>query len=155
VAKPKHNQDWAEAKKLCRLNQNDIEMAKRLGFQPRSLIRSRPDPKQKWKLPVKYLIHELHFKRFGHVIGEKPLDLTPPTPPPPKTEEEMRRLEEQFFWEDYHDRNSDPPPKRKRSGQTAAPAPAQPRVELTSEEGACVEPWPVFPDSDNDSDVPF
>jgi hypothetical protein len=67
----------------------------------------------------------------------------------------MWRLEEQFFWEDYHDRNSDPPPKRKRSGQTAAPAPAQPRVELTSEEGACVEPWPVFPDSDNDSDVPF
>jgi len=28
---------WPEAKKLCRLNQNDIEMAKRLGFKPESL----------------------------------------------------------------------------------------------------------------------
>ena len=52
---------WPEAKMLCRLNQNDIAMAKRLGFGPDSLVRSRPDPKQKWKLPVKYWIHELHF----------------------------------------------------------------------------------------------
>jgi hypothetical protein len=72
----KQRQDWPEAKKLCRLNQNDIEMAKRLGFGPDSLIRARPDPKQRWKLPVKDWIHELHFKRFGHVIGEKPLMAT-------------------------------------------------------------------------------
>jgi hypothetical protein len=45
-------------------------MAKRLGFKPDSLIRATPNPKQKWKLSVKYRIHELHFKRFGHVIGE-------------------------------------------------------------------------------------
>jgi hypothetical protein len=69
-------QGWPEAKKLCLLNQNDIEMAKRLGFGPDSLIRARPDPKQRWKLPVKDWIHELHFKRFGHVIGEKPLVAT-------------------------------------------------------------------------------
>ncbi len=47
-------------------------MAKRLGFGPHSLIRNRPDPRQKWKLPVKYWIHEQHFKRFGYVQGEKP-----------------------------------------------------------------------------------
>jgi hypothetical protein len=72
----KQRNGWPEAKKLCRLNQNDIEMAKRLGFGPDSLIRARPDPKQRWKLPVKDWIHELHFKRFGHAIGEKPFAAT-------------------------------------------------------------------------------
>jgi hypothetical protein len=99
-------QDWAEAKKLCRLNQNDIEMAKRLGFHPRSLIRLRPDPKQKWKLPVKYWIHELHFKKFGHVIGEKPAG----KPQPIEIaygEDAQRRFERELYWEDYWDRNSD------------------------------------------------
>ena len=74
----KQQRGWPEAKKLCRLNQDDIEMAKRLGFGPDSLLRARPDPKQRWKLPVKDWIHELHFKRFGHVIGEKPLVATTP-----------------------------------------------------------------------------
>ena len=54
MGKKKHRRDWPEAKKLCRLNQNDIAMAKSLGFGPDSLVRNRPDPKQKWKLPVKY-----------------------------------------------------------------------------------------------------
>ena len=75
----KHRHDWPAAKKLCRLNQNDIEMAKRLGFGPGALVRARPDPKQKWKLPVKHWIHELHFKRFGSVLGEKPPGKAPPT----------------------------------------------------------------------------
>jgi hypothetical protein len=52
----KNQFDWREAKKLCRLNQNDIAMAKALGFRPGALVRARPDPKQKWKLPVKYWI---------------------------------------------------------------------------------------------------
>jgi len=29
---------------------------------------------------VKYWIHELHFKKFGNVIGEKPIDFTPAEP---------------------------------------------------------------------------
>ena len=101
-------------------------MAKRLGFGPCALIRSRPDPKQKWKLPVKYWIHELHLKRFGHVIGEKERDLTPPPPSPPITEAEMRRIEEQFYWEDYHERNSQPAPKPKRKAQPSATATTRP-----------------------------
>jgi len=48
-------------------------MAKSLGFGPEALIRARPDPKQKWKLPVKYWVRELYEKRFGHVLGEKPV----------------------------------------------------------------------------------
>ena len=46
-------------------------------LRPDALIRAIPSPKQKWKLPVKYWVHEPHFKRFGEVLGEKPMDLTP------------------------------------------------------------------------------
>jgi hypothetical protein len=71
MGKKPQRHDWREAKHLCRLNQSDIAMAKALGFRPDALIRARPDPKQKWKLPVKYWIRELHLERFGHVIGEE------------------------------------------------------------------------------------
>ena len=121
------------------MNQNDIEMARRLGFQPRSLIKSRPQPKDRWKLPVKYWIQELHFKRFGHVIGEKPVEVKPAPPDRPLSEYEKRRLEEEFFWEDYNDRNSDPPPKKRRPTPTAA-KPAGSRAVV---------------DSGDDHDVPF
>jgi hypothetical protein len=46
MGKKRRERGWPEAKKLCRLNQNDIAMAKSLGFGPLALIRSRPDPKQ-------------------------------------------------------------------------------------------------------------
>ena len=72
MGKKPQRHSWPEAKKLCRLNQNDIAMAKRLGFQPDAMVRARPDPKQKWKLPVKDWIRELHFERFGFCLGEKP-----------------------------------------------------------------------------------
>ena len=72
---PKHH-GWPEAKTLCRLNQLDIEMAKRLGFGPDVLIRARPDPKQQWKLPVNLWVRELYAEKFGEVLS--------PTSPPPK-----------------------------------------------------------------------
>src|SRR5207253_7839357 len=71
MGKKPQRHSWPEAKKLCRLNQNDIEMAKRLGFGPDALVRARPDPKQKWKLPVNDWVRELYFKRYGEVLGEK------------------------------------------------------------------------------------
>ncbi len=87
--KPKRH-DWPEAKKLCRLNQLDIEMAKRLGFGPKSLIHAKPDPKQQWKLPVKDWVHELYAKKFGKVLTAeppppvevlpRPVDILPPNP---------------------------------------------------------------------------
>lgn len=80
MGKGPQRHSWQKAKKLCRLNQNDIEMAKRLGFGPDALIRARPDPRQKWKLPVKQWIHDLHLQRFGNVPGEKPLPAQEPEP---------------------------------------------------------------------------
>jgi len=61
----KHDPKWALAKKRCRLNMDDIRMAKELGLAPRSLMKNIPSPSQQWKLPVKLWIRELHAKRFG------------------------------------------------------------------------------------------
>jgi len=62
---PKFDPLWAKAKNVCRLNMDDIRMAKELGFSPKSLIKNRPSPSQTCKLPVKDWIRELHEKRFG------------------------------------------------------------------------------------------
>jgi hypothetical protein len=147
MGKKRQRHDWPEAKKLCRLNQNDIAMAKSLGFRPDSLIRARPDPKQKWKLPVKYWIHELYFKRFGRVLGEKPASA-----PPPATveydEEAVRRYGEELYMEDYWDRNQDAsaPEKRPRKSVPAAPSSA------ASTSAAADDSWLVEID---DRDCPF
>ncbi|HKX63598.1 MAG TPA: hypothetical protein VJS65_17200, partial [Verrucomicrobiae bacterium] len=63
---------WAQAKTVCRLNQQDIAMAKQLGLSPRALMKNRPSPSQQWKAPVKQWIRHLHAKRFGQK--------NPPTP---------------------------------------------------------------------------
>ena len=37
---------WAEAKKKCRLNEEDIRMAKEMGLNPKSLIKNIPSPRE-------------------------------------------------------------------------------------------------------------
>ena len=54
---------WAEAKKKCRLNNEDIALAKRLGLNPRSLIKNIPNKSEPWKAPVKDWLHEIDAKR--------------------------------------------------------------------------------------------
>lgn len=127
-------QGWPEAKKLCRLNQNDIEMAKRLGMGPRGLIVARPGPKQRWKLPVKEWIRELHFKKFSEILGGDPAPLPAVEPVKLEYDEEAARLYgEQLYWEDYLDRNelTKAPAKRKQGtnklpvAPTPSPLPAR------------------------------
>jgi hypothetical protein len=67
----KQDRQWAEAKRRCRLNQEDIRMARELGLNPRSLIKNIPSPRQQWKLPVKQWIHELYEKKTGKMPGKK------------------------------------------------------------------------------------
>ena len=94
MGKKRQRFTWPEAKKRCGLNQVEIQMAKRLGFGPDALIHAIPSPKQKWKLPVKYWVHELHEKKFGHVLGSKEFVDVPPRPLTPEEEaEDARRLE--------------------------------------------------------------
>lgn len=72
MAKKKNADAWAEAKKRCRLNTTDIQMAKELGMTPKSLIKNIPSPKQQWKVPVKEWIRELYEKKFGKTITVQP-----------------------------------------------------------------------------------
>lgn len=56
-------QQWQEAKKRCRLNDEDIAQAKRLGLNPRSLIKNIPNKSEPWKAPVKGWLQEIEDKR--------------------------------------------------------------------------------------------
>jgi len=57
------NELWAECKKKCRLNMEDIELAKKLGLNPKSLIKNIPSKSQQWKAPVKEWLREIEAKR--------------------------------------------------------------------------------------------
>lgn len=55
---------WQEAKKKCRLNDDDIARAKRLGLNPKSLIKNIPNKSEPWKAPVKDWLMEMEEKRL-------------------------------------------------------------------------------------------
>jgi hypothetical protein len=67
MAKRKHDDKWAEAKKKCRLNQKTVQMAKELGLNPKNLIKNIPSKSEPWKSPVHVWIREMYEKRFGQV----------------------------------------------------------------------------------------
>jgi hypothetical protein len=71
-------QAWTNAKKICRLNVRQVEMARALGMNPRKLPGLRPSAQQRWKLPVGEFIEERYRKRFG---GD-PRDQDPRGPEP-------------------------------------------------------------------------
>jgi len=54
---------WAECKKKCRLNVEDIELAKKLGLNPKSLMKNIPNKSEPWKAPVKIWLREIEAKR--------------------------------------------------------------------------------------------
>ena len=56
------DQQWNEAKTKRRLNDEDIAIAKRLGINPKSLIKNIPNKSEPWKAPVKDWLHELDAK---------------------------------------------------------------------------------------------
>jgi hypothetical protein len=63
--KPGNDEEaWRNAKKLCRLNRRQVEMARALGMNPKKLRGLRPSPNQKWKLPVGAFIEACYRKRF-------------------------------------------------------------------------------------------
>ena len=54
---------WQEAKKKCRLNNEDIRIAKELGLNPKSLIKNIPNKSEQWKAPVSVWIREIQEER--------------------------------------------------------------------------------------------
>ena len=85
----KFDPKWAKAKQICRLNTEDIQMAKDLGMSPKTLMKNNPSPTQRWKLPVKLWIRELHEKRFGRRTPMAAAPKPPPAPPTPASAETL------------------------------------------------------------------
>lgn len=54
---------WDEAKKKCRISEEEIRMAKEMGLNPKSLIKNIPNKKEQWKAPVKIWIREMYEER--------------------------------------------------------------------------------------------
>ena len=55
-----HDQEaWKHAKQICRLNGRQVEMALRLGMNPKKLPRLQPGPQEHWKASVGKFIEEL------------------------------------------------------------------------------------------------
>jgi hypothetical protein len=66
AARHQRENEWKAAKKRCRLNDEEVRMAKELDIGPRSLIKNIPSPSQQWKMPVKEWVRDLYSKKFGH-----------------------------------------------------------------------------------------
>lgn len=54
---------WKDAKKRCRLNDEDIMLAKKLGMTPKTLIKNIPNSREQWKSPVKDWIRTLALEK--------------------------------------------------------------------------------------------
>ncbi len=57
-----------EARGRFRLNTETVQMAKKLGFNPKSLIKNIPNKSQSWKKPVYLWIRDMYYERFGESI---------------------------------------------------------------------------------------
>ena len=71
----KSDDEWQEAKRRCRLSDEEVRMAKELGIKPRSLIKNIHAKSQPWKAPVNEWIRDLYAKRFGESRRPEPHDL--------------------------------------------------------------------------------
>ena len=83
----KNEEEWKKAKKLCRLSNEDIRMAKELGMGPRGLMKNIPNPRQRWKAPVAVWIRELYEKKFGKKAqppSPRSTQIVSRTPAPPE-----------------------------------------------------------------------
>jgi len=69
--KDKRDTLWAEAKRRCRLSEEDVRMAKEMGLNPRSLIKNIPSKSEPWKAPVKYWVRDIYRKRQEKVAKRR------------------------------------------------------------------------------------
>ena len=58
------NEDWMTAKRKYRLTDEQIQMARELGMNPRKFGSLANNNQEKWKAPLADFIEELYFKRF-------------------------------------------------------------------------------------------
>jgi len=97
----KNEEEWKKAKKLCRLSEEDIRMARELGMGPRGLIKNIPNPRERWKAPVKVWIRNLYEDKFGRKASAPKSQSVRPAPPPPGPPEPPFEAEIYESSEDY------------------------------------------------------
>ena len=56
---------WHEARRRCKLNDEEIQMAKEMGLNPKSLIKNIPNKNEQWKDSVKIWVRDMYEDRFG------------------------------------------------------------------------------------------
>jgi hypothetical protein len=110
---------WAEAQRRCRLSDEEVRMARELGFRPKSLIKNIPSPSQKWKAPVGDWVRSLYEEKIGArrqaagapstpAVRNQVIELRNPAHPwPDKPEIPELVLEEPFDSDDYKDEDVD------------------------------------------------
>jgi hypothetical protein len=105
--------DWAEAKRRCRLSEEDVRLAKELGFAPRSLIKNIPSPSQPWKASVQDWVRGLYEKKMLKAAKKRSRrEKANQQPAEPKAEvpKEDRRIETESQ-DDEFDFSSEPTEK--------------------------------------------
>lgn len=100
------DEDWAEAKRRCRLSAEELRMARELGFNPRKLSRNIPTSSQAWKLPVGQWVRKLYDKSHGPRPDKPgvPSHAARPRPRPPD-----REPDPQPTWDETSDFEDDAP----------------------------------------------
>ena len=78
-----HDPRWAKAKTVCRLNMEDIRMAKELGMTSKSLMKNVPSPTQRWKAPVNVWIRDLYEQHQQRCLSKTSSVPATPTEPQP------------------------------------------------------------------------
>jgi hypothetical protein len=61
----KNEDAWRQAKKRYRLSNAVIDMAKKLGLNPKKLGKIANHKQEPWKAPLPDFIRDLYDKRFG------------------------------------------------------------------------------------------
>ena len=54
---------WKKAKAKCRLSTEEIELAKKLGMNPQSLLKNAPNKSEPWKAPIGDWLREIDATR--------------------------------------------------------------------------------------------
>lgn len=62
---PEKLKPWFDARKRFRLSHAQVQMARELGLNPKSLGKLDNHKQQPWKVPLPEFIEHLYFKRFG------------------------------------------------------------------------------------------
>ena len=105
--KRQQTDQWSEAKQRCRLSDEDVRMAKKLGLKPRNLIKNIPAKSQPWKASVRQWIRDLYAKRFGKA-GTPDLDRNKPGPSRPPTQRAPDPLAHENLVAQYDTVNEEP-----------------------------------------------